>query len=370
MATIVSSDKSIDFSANADAYILPPPGFPDHIKGSSTWDANHLQQHPEEWLHFLTPEEIEDIDKAVKHFTKSKVTLEEISPESFPLTVLNLTIEKQTRELFHGIGFGLFRGLPVTKYSREDQAAIILGIGSYIGARKPQNAKGHILGHVKDLTQTSTTKYVYDVNDPTTRVYSTRKEQLYHNDSSDIVALLCLSQAQEGGSSSIVSSHRLYNMLRKQRPDIVQLMAKPWLWDRKNENGPNEPNYVDSPPFIFYENKLFTFWSASFFETVTRFPGVTIPEEQYEAMRYVQSLCEKEGFHMNLEVGDIQFVQNYQVLHARSAYVDTPEKTRHLLRLWLDAYDDHISWKTPLNTDLCKYTFNFKVKHVTPLEAE
>ena len=41
---------------------------------------------------------------------------------------------------------------------------------------------------------------------------------------------------------------------------------------------------------------------------------------------------------MQLEPGDMQFVNNYHVLHARDAYVDdrAAGKVRHLKRLWLE----------------------------------
>jgi hypothetical protein len=41
---------------------------------------------------------------------------------------------------------------------------------------------------------------------------------------------------------------------------------------------------------------------------------------------------------MTLQPGDMQFVNNYHVLHARTGYVDDPAsgKVRHLKRLWLE----------------------------------
>jgi alpha-ketoglutarate-dependent taurine dioxygenase len=42
---------------------------------------------------------------------------------------------------------------------------------------------------------------------------------------------------------------------------------------------------------------------------------------------------------MNLERGDMQFVNNSAILHSRTEYEDNPVKARkrHLLRLWLDS---------------------------------
>ena len=57
---------------------------------------------------------------------------------------------------------------------------------------------------------------------------------------------------------------------------------------------------------------------------------------------------------MEFLVGDLQLVSNHAVLHARSAYTDSDETSRHLLRLWLSLDEpsdrtwlhvlDRISW--------------------------
>jgi hypothetical protein len=41
---------------------------------------------------------------------------------------------------------------------------------------------------------------------------------------------------------------------------------------------------------------------------------------------------------MDFQPGDMQFVNNYHVLHGRTPYVDDPShgKVRHLKRLWLE----------------------------------
>jgi hypothetical protein len=47
---------------------------------------------------------------------------------------------------------------------------------------------------------------------------------------------------------------------------------------------------------------------------------------------------------MDLEPGDMQLVNNFTVLHSRTAFFNDPasERRRHLVRLWLDvAHSDH-----------------------------
>jgi hypothetical protein len=138
----------------------------------------------------------------------------------------------------HGQGFILIRGLPVTQWPIEKAAAIYLAIGTLIGRTLSQNRKGHVLGHVKDLG-----------NDPTqidkVRIYSTAARQYFHADCSDVVGLLCLHKAKEGGESDVVSSHHLWNTLQAERPDVAELLVKPnWYFDRKGETSKGQNGWV------------------------------------------------------------------------------------------------------------------------------
>jgi hypothetical protein len=58
--------------------------------------------------------------------------------------------------------------------------------------------------------------------------------------------------------------------------------------------------------------------------SLTRFSdkGLIPPlsEEQKHAMTVLEETCQKLALHMILEVGDIQFVSNTHLLHARTAY--------------------------------------------------
>ena len=80
-----------------------------------------------------------------------------------------------------------------------------------------------------------------------------------------------------------------------------------------------------------------------FIRSLSRFssgPDAVIPplsSEQEEAARVLEETAEGVKLHMVLEVGDIQFLSNSHVLHARTAYTDHPPPVprRHLMRLWL-----------------------------------
>ena len=67
-------------------------------------------------------------------------------------------------------------------------------------------------------------------------------------------------------------------------------------------------------------------------------PRITKKAEQ--AMQYLDKLIADETYHvyMMFQPGDMQFVNNYHVLHARKAYKDSLNdgQVRHLKRLWLE----------------------------------
>ena len=66
---------------------------------------------------------------------------------------LSRYIESVREELINGKGFILFKGLPVTEWSRYKTGIAYLGLGAHFGKLISQNGKGHILGHIKDMKE-------------------------------------------------------------------------------------------------------------------------------------------------------------------------------------------------------------------------
>ena len=56
-----------------------------------------------------------------------------------------------------------------------------------------------------------------------------------------------------------------------------------------------------------------------------------------QALKRAEEIADEQHIEMELERGDMQFVNNYVALHTRSAYIDHEEPTqkRLLWRLWL-----------------------------------
>ena len=74
--------------------------------------------------------------------------------------------------------------------------------------------------------------------------------QFFHADDSDLVGLLCIAKALEGGESDITSVHHVYNVLKKERPDVLKLLTEPiWYNDRKGEVSKGEDPYIRANVF-------------------------------------------------------------------------------------------------------------------------
>jgi hypothetical protein len=72
-----------------------------------------------------------------------------------------------------------------------------------------------------------------------------------------------------------------------------------------------------------------------------------VSDKQMYAMHAIQDLATRFSAQLDREQGDIQFINNLSIMHAREAYQGTNGKasTRHLLRMFLR--DPENAWEKP-----------------------
>ncbi len=66
-------------------------------------------------------------------------------------------------------------------------------------------------------------------------------------------ALLCLSNAKEGGLSGWSSSISVHNEIVRRRPDLARLLAGPWFMDRKGEVPAGKKGFFELPVFNYHK---------------------------------------------------------------------------------------------------------------------
>jgi len=303
------------------------------IAGSACWRGAQLR--PEDWTHTLSAAEVEDLERALAHARATGKPLLAIAREDFPLPVLAPAIRGWLETLQTGRGFLNVRGVPVQRHSDEDAALFQWGLGLHLGTAVSQNAAGDLLGHVYDTGA--------DPEDTSVRLYKTRVELGFHSDGSDLVALMCIRQGRTGGANRLVSTAALYNEILRRRADLVPLLYEPFHWDRNDEQPAGEPPTFALPICGYRDGHLGFFYIPWYIRKAQRHPHVPrLSDAQHELLDLIDAIAAEPDLHveMRLEPGEINFLKNNAVLHARTEFEDfaAPARKRHLLRLWLTAH--------------------------------
>ena len=289
---------------------------------------------PSAWTIELTDRERDEIVAATEHAIGTGTAVEHLRVEDFPLpTLAAKTIEWS--ELLRDRGFVLLRHFPTDCLDRTAVETAYEGFGLHLGRPVGQDARGSLLGHVRDEGARRT--------DPSVRLYRTRERQDFHTDGADLVGLLCLQRAASGGESRIASSAAVYNEMLRRRPDLVEVLYEPFSWDRNDEQSAGEDPFFALPVFSDVNGAPRTFyigWYIRDAQRHTQVPRLTPP--QVDAMELLEAIANDPAFHleMHFRPGDIQLLNNANILHSREAYEDSdaPGEQRHLLRLWLTAH--------------------------------
>lgn len=307
------------------------------VAGAHAWLGAEMSATPEQWLVTLSPDQVADLEAAANHFLALGTDVTDITERDFPLQHFNKHLVELRAKLLHGVGVEVLRGLPIENYTRNFTAAIFCGIGAHLGNARSQNKKGDILGHVRNIGASS--------DDPNTRIYQTCERQTFHTDSADVVGLLCLQEAREGGLSLLVSASTIYNRMRTLRPDLAALLFDPIATDRRGEIPEGAEPYMEIPPLSWHEGYLTVFYQRQYIDSAQRFDGVMpLTPAHVAALNLFDELANDPAlnFSMQLQPGDMQFVYNHAQLHDRTGFTDwsDPAKRRYLLRLWLSVPGD------------------------------
>lgn len=294
------------------------------LTGPAAWRGSELAGDTS-WLHVLTPEAIAGIDAALAHVKGRGLEFPHFGKADFPLPGLGTDLLRYADELENGRGFLLLRGLPVERYTDDEINTVYYGIGLHLGQPVRQNPRGELLGTVMN---------VGDVNDKNTRVYETNLYLPYHSDPSDVVGLLCVRKARVGGLSSLVSVAAIYNEILDQHPEYLGLYYRPLYFAHLCEPLPSL-----SPIFSHHQGKLSCRYLRQYIELGHEIRQQPLSRVEVEALDLFDAVMHQDGIRLDmmLEPGDLQFANNYAVLHSRNHFLDDPDPALHrkMLRLWL-----------------------------------
>lgn len=286
------------------------------------------------WIHTFSPAELADLDTALRQVVREKRPLEAIDRASFPLPALAPRLAEILAEIQRGRGFVLLRGLQVERYSDEEASIIYWGVGSHLGTPVKQNVAGDLLGHIRDFGK----KW----GELGVRGYETNGHLIFHTDFSDMVGLLCLRRPKSGGYSRISSAMTVYNELLKQYPEHLSVLHRGFRYIKRDAVETASPVTDEVPVFGRADGLLSCRIVRERIDSAYKRIGQPLTREETAALDAFAAVAGSPRVCLDMEFrpGDMQFLNNYTILHSRTAYEDGElfRERRHLLRLWLTSY--------------------------------
>lgn len=321
----------------------------DIITGPGAWIGPEIQRD-ESWIHRLDAAAVEEIDAALAHAKRVGAKTPFVA-DAFPLPRLAAELDEILEEIENGRGLALLRGIPRARYSDEECALIYWGLGVHWGNPVSQNARGHRLGHVRDEGRVFA--------DPSARGYQTSQRMDFHCDllPVDVLGLFCLRTARSGGTSKVVSALTLHNVLRDERPDLLDALYGMFHLDWRGEEPEGEKPWYTIPMFSARDGRVTSrICNRSYYESTARFGEEYRPTDvQREALEKVQEIANRPELmlSMDFQEGDIQLLNNHITMHGRDAFEDhdEPGRQRHLLRMWIAVSDER---RRPLSDALAE----------------
>ncbi len=319
----------------------------DELTGPAAWIGSDIQSK-EDWIHQWRPESLDELDAALMEVKKAGLKIP-FDKADFPLATAAEELNGMIEDVSRGKGFVIARGIPRDKYSQEECELLYWGIGVNIGFPVSQNARGHLLGHVMDEGRFFV--------DPMARGYQTAQEMDFHCDflPVDVLGLFCLQQAKQGGLSHLVSSLTVHNVVRRERPDLLEVLYEPFYMDWRGEEPEGYTPWMRLPMFSAKDGHISArFGNRSYYKSCERFgPEYAPTERQLEALDLVQEIARRPELRISMmfQEGDIQLINNHATMHGRDAFEDDPgaDSGRHLLRMWIGLADDK---RQPLSSAL------------------
>ena len=304
------------------------------VRGPAVWTADELRHDPS-WIYQFSALDIAEIEAAVSGVLSAGKPLYAFNRNDFLLPDLAPRLADCMRDVEYGRGVALWRGLDVATYDAASLKALYWGIGVHLGDPITQNAKGDLIGYVRDSGRDYMAKNV--------RGYTTQARLAPHCDSSDVVTLLCAQTSKSGGESLIASSSAIYNRILEDRPDLLEPLLAGFHFDLRGEGASGDPDEVTNakvPVFSFCDGLLSCRYNQKTIVDGQAKAGSPLEGLALEAVQKVGALAMEDGirYDMTFQQGDIQILNNHAVLHSRNAFEDWPEaeRKRNLLRMWIN----------------------------------
>ena len=315
---------------------------PSALQGAFVWSGAEMARNPR-WVRAFPPIVLEQIDAALEQV--KGLEWRSLDRRSFALPDADAFFDDVREELENGSGMVRIRGLDVSRYDQRQLRQIWYGLGCHLGTPMYQNCRGEVMREIRNEGAGVAARLYGETVDAAGRTFLSSGARTlssgplrFHTDRCDVVGLLCVRQASEGGMSKLASSAMVYNRILERRPDLHALLCRPIPRSRFGEEAGGEHVVYDLPILGVRDGKLTSHFSLTYIESAQLRPDTRrLTEAEHEAIRMLMDVAEEICFEMRFAPGDIQLLNNHVIYHSRTAFKDDAGtgQDRMLMRLWL-----------------------------------
>jgi alpha-ketoglutarate-dependent taurine dioxygenase len=290
---------------------------------------------PTDWLVPIPSGAIAEVEAAVQQLRRNPLPTLLLQPDQFSMPACTELMSTVRQKLLHGIGLVVLDRLPVERFSTEESTTVYWLLASMLGRLVAQSWAGTMIYDVRDEGKT----LEYGV-----RRSITNLELFFHTDGPwldlppELVGLLCLHPAQEGGMSRFTSLATAHNELRRRHPELLPRLYRPFPWDKQAEHAPGDEKVGWQPVFQEDEGGFLARCNAALIRTGAELANAPLDAEGAEAVAALSEILDDPEFSVEftIERGQIQYLNNHRFAHSRTSFHDAadPALKRHLIRLW------------------------------------
>jgi hypothetical protein len=299
-------------------------------KHPTGWGAAEFSR--EKIVQRLSDQALRDIARCLERVKAMGRRFDEVTREDFSSPAVDSELATALARLRQGDGLVLMQGLRAGEYSDADLEIIYFGLGMHFGNAVSQSSSGDVLGHVA----------VRDRN--SSRGYTSDRQLDLHTDSAEIIALLCVRKAVSGGESALASSLRIHTIIKRERPDLLEILQRGFPYHRRGEAAVGAPEITpyDVPVFSEAGGLISCRYVREIIEVAKRDLKVPLTDSEAEALDFFDEVANRPDVRVEfqLEPGEILWMNNYEILHARTSFENHPDLSRGrlLYRLWLQDF--------------------------------
>jgi alpha-ketoglutarate-dependent taurine dioxygenase len=297
------------------------------------WLAADIDEN--DWVVRISPAAMAEIDSLAGFLGDNPLPILQRKLDEFDLPACRELMAGVKRILDDGVGFAVLDRLPMEDHADDLLLQIYWLLGQCIGRPVAQKWNGEMIYDVADTGA----DYAYG-----TRGSKTSVELNFHTDNAfarmlpDYVGLFCRRPAKQGGVSRFCSLYSVHQRMLELYPGALERLYQPVLYDRQKEHPPGAEPVCLAPYFSWRNERLFARANASLIRKGYDVAGVEMDSALVTALDAIDEVCDAQDlwFEAQLQRGQIQYLNNHEIGHYRSAFEDhdDPELKRRLYRLW------------------------------------